>query len=268
MQSGSCMADAGVKLCLLEGNHRLGQCMHVRSLPTCRASRSLACSAAQTSCRPFCRQPIQFQLQQVILLPKISAPCMTLQNPLKSWALCLMAHEQPSLTLGSGLLIELCRTGQQGSLDGGGRRQRSASPPATSTTSASANGSSAHLQEVRTLQSNTHWQPACLGMCCRCNCRLQVRSFVTVPRMCGSMPMLLDGMRSPAAPHLQARGRAAEMREGAARLRQCVERGQAAEAEGWAECCTEWRKDIRVRCRLGSVSSLPWSFAFLHMQQG
>ena len=42
--------------------------------------------------------------------------------------------------------MKLCRAGQQG--DAGGRRQRSASPPATSTTSASANGRSAHLEEV------------------------------------------------------------------------------------------------------------------------
>ena len=57
----------------------------------------------------------------------------------------------------------------------------------------------------------------------------------------------------------QVRGRAAEMREGAARLRQCVERGQAAEAEGWAECCTEWRKDIRVCCQLCSIHPLMWN---------
>lgn len=36
------------------------------------------------------------------------------------------------------------------------------------------------------------------------------------------------------------------MQEGAARLKQCVERGQAAEAAGWAEVCTEWRREIRV----------------------
>ncbi|KAK9838329.1 hypothetical protein WJX81_004883 [Elliptochloris bilobata] len=44
----------------------------------------------------------------------------------------------------------------------------------------------------------------------------------------------------------KVRDRAEEMREGAARLRQCVERGQAAQAAGWADCCTEWRQEIRA----------------------
>ena len=45
----------------------------------------------------------------------------------------------------------------------------------------------------------------------------------------------------------QPGGRAAEMRAGAARLTQCLERGQTAEAAGWADCCREWRQEIRVR---------------------